>query len=78
MRPILVAGTTGQLARSMVDIGEQRAIPVVAVGRPKLDLENAEFDLPNRENRVATGHRQCGSIHGRRHGRIGTRTRVRN
>jgi dTDP-4-dehydrorhamnose reductase len=42
MRPILVAGTTGQLARSMVDTGEQRAIPVVAVGRPKLDVENAD------------------------------------
>ena len=42
MRPILVAGTTGQLARSLVDVGEQRAIPVVAVGRPELDLENAD------------------------------------
>ena len=42
MRPILVAGTTGQLARSLVDVGEQRAIPIVAVSRPKLDLENAD------------------------------------
>jgi len=42
MRPILVAGTTGQLARSLVDVGEQRAIPVVAVSRPELDLENAD------------------------------------
>ena len=42
MRPILVAGTTGQLARSLVDVGQQRAIPIVAVSRPKLDLENAD------------------------------------
>ena len=42
MRPILVAGTTGQLARSLVDVGEQRAIPIVAVSRPELDLENAD------------------------------------
>ena len=43
MRPILVAGTTGQLARSLVDVGQQRAIPIVAVSRPKLDLENADL-----------------------------------
>ena len=42
MRPILVAGTTGQLARSLVDVGQQRAIPIVAVSRPKLDLEKAD------------------------------------
>jgi dTDP-4-dehydrorhamnose reductase len=40
MRPILVAGKSGQLSRSLVDVGEQRAIPVVAVGRPECDLEN--------------------------------------
>jgi dTDP-4-dehydrorhamnose reductase len=41
MRPILVAGKSGQLSRSLVDVGEQRAIPLVAVGRPEFDLENA-------------------------------------
>jgi dTDP-4-dehydrorhamnose reductase len=41
MRPILVAGKSGQLSRSLIDVGEQRAIPVVAVGRPEFDLENA-------------------------------------
>jgi dTDP-4-dehydrorhamnose reductase len=42
MRPILVAGTTGQLARSLVDVGEKRAIPIVAVSRPEFDLENVD------------------------------------
>ena len=42
MRPILVAGATGQLARSLIDVGKQRAIPIVAVGRPELDMENGE------------------------------------
>jgi dTDP-4-dehydrorhamnose reductase len=41
MRSILVAGKSGQLARSLVDVGVQRTIPVVAVSRPEFDLENA-------------------------------------
>ena len=65
MRPILVAGTTGQLARSLVDVGEQRAIPVVAVSRPELDLENADSIYRAVRTVLATGHHQCGSIHGR-------------
>jgi dTDP-4-dehydrorhamnose reductase len=40
MRPILVAGKTGQLARCLVDVGGQRALPIVAVKRPELDLED--------------------------------------
>ena len=41
MRPILVAGKNGQLARSLVDVGEQRAIPILQLNRPEFDLENA-------------------------------------
>ena len=41
MRPILVAGKSGQLARGLVDIGRQRALPIVAFGRAEFDLENS-------------------------------------
>jgi len=41
MRPILVAGKTGQLARCLVDVAEQRALPIIAVGRPEFDLEDS-------------------------------------
>ena len=41
MRPILVAGKTGQLARSLVDVAEQRGLPIIAVGRPEFDLEDS-------------------------------------
>ena len=41
MRPILVAGKTGQLARCLVKVAEQRALPIVAVGRPEFDLEDS-------------------------------------
>jgi dTDP-4-dehydrorhamnose reductase len=41
MRPILVAGKTGQLARCLVAVAEQRALPIVAVGRPEFDLEDS-------------------------------------
>jgi dTDP-4-dehydrorhamnose reductase len=41
MRPILVAGKTGQLARCLVDVGRERALPIVAVKRPELDLEDS-------------------------------------
>ena len=41
MRPILVAGKTGQLARCLVDVAEQRALPIIAVGRPECDLEDS-------------------------------------
>jgi dTDP-4-dehydrorhamnose reductase len=41
MRPILIAGKSGQLARCLVESGAQRGTPVVAIGRPELDVENA-------------------------------------
>jgi dTDP-4-dehydrorhamnose reductase len=41
MGPILVAGKSGQLARCLVDIGRQRALPIVAVARAEFDLENS-------------------------------------
>ena len=41
MRPILVAGKTGQLAQCLVDVAEQRALPIIAVGRPEFDLEDS-------------------------------------
>jgi dTDP-4-dehydrorhamnose reductase len=41
-KPILVAGKSGQLARCLRDSAVLRNVPVVAVGRPDLDLENGE------------------------------------
>lgn len=40
MGPILVLGKTGQLARCLVDVAAQRALPIIAVGRPECDLED--------------------------------------
>src|SRR6266536_3227924 len=39
--PILVAGRSGQLARCLIDSAAQRRIPLVAIGRPELDVEDA-------------------------------------
>src|SRR5262249_36772867 len=41
MRPILIAGKSGQLARCLVESAAQRRIPIVAIGRPGLNLEDA-------------------------------------
>jgi dTDP-4-dehydrorhamnose reductase len=41
-KPILVAGKSGQLARCLRDSAVLRNVPVVAVGRPELGLENGE------------------------------------
>src|SRR5262245_22737871 len=41
MRPILIAGRSGQLARCLVESAAQRETQVVAVGRPQLDLQDA-------------------------------------
>src|SRR3989442_7103370 len=41
MRPILVAGRSGQLARGLVESAARRGINLVAIGRPQLDLEHA-------------------------------------
>jgi dTDP-4-dehydrorhamnose reductase len=41
-KPILVAGKSGQLARCLRDSAVLRNVPVVAIGRPDLDLENGE------------------------------------
>src|ERR1700751_1552638 len=41
-RPILVAGRSGQLARCLRDSAASRNVPIVAVGRPELDLEDGE------------------------------------
>ena len=41
-RPILVAGKSGQLARCLLDSAVLRNVPMVAVGRPELDLESGE------------------------------------
>ena len=40
MRPILVAGRSGQLARCLVESAAQRGTRVVAIGRPEIDLED--------------------------------------
>jgi dTDP-4-dehydrorhamnose reductase len=39
--PILVAGKTGQLARSLAEEGRLRGVPLIALGRPYLDLADA-------------------------------------
>jgi dTDP-4-dehydrorhamnose reductase len=39
--PILVAGKTGQLARSFAEEGRLRGVPLIAQGRPHLDLADA-------------------------------------
>ena len=41
MRPILVAGKSGQLARCLAESAAQRGIQLVAMGRPELDFEDA-------------------------------------
>ena len=41
MRPILVAGRSGQLARCLAESAARRGMNLVAIGRPELDLENA-------------------------------------
>lgn len=40
--PILVAGKTGQLAQAMTKLAGERAIPLIAVGRPELDIEDVK------------------------------------
>ncbi len=41
-KPILVAGKSGQLARCLRDSAALRDMPLVAVGRPELDIESGE------------------------------------
>lgn len=40
-QPIFVAGKTGQLARAIADLAFERDLPLVTVGRPELDLADA-------------------------------------
>ena len=48
-RPILIAGRTGQVARALLDLAVEYNVPLVAVGRPQLDLAD-----PASIERVAT------------------------
>jgi dTDP-4-dehydrorhamnose reductase len=41
-KPILIVGKNGQLARCLRDAAALRNLPVMAVGRPELDLETGE------------------------------------
>ena len=41
-KPILVAGKSGQLARCLRDLAVLRNVPLVAISRPELNLENGE------------------------------------
>ena len=50
-QPILVAGKTGQLARCLADEARRRIVPLVALGRPELDLTR-----PDLAARVLAGH----------------------
>jgi dTDP-4-dehydrorhamnose reductase len=43
---ILVVGKSGQLARALVQLSALRGVPLIAVGRPELDLEDAELVRP--------------------------------
>ena len=36
---ILVAGKNGQLARALTGLAAHRSVPLIAVGRPNLDIE---------------------------------------
>ncbi|MBR0740732.1 dTDP-4-dehydrorhamnose reductase [Bradyrhizobium liaoningense] len=40
VQPILIAGRNGQLARCLRELAAMRGLPVVALGRPELDLES--------------------------------------
>jgi len=40
-RPILVAGRSGQLSRSLAEDARARGVPLLAMGRPDLDLADA-------------------------------------
>lgn len=42
VQPILIAGRNGQLARCLHGLAAMRGLPVVALGRPELDLEHRE------------------------------------
>ena len=48
-RPILIAGRTGQVARALLDLAVEYNVPLVAVGRPPLDLAD-----PSSIERIAT------------------------
>jgi dTDP-4-dehydrorhamnose reductase len=39
-RVILVAGKSGQLARALTELAERRSVPLIAIGRPDLDIED--------------------------------------
>ena len=39
-RSLFVAGRTGQLARAMVVLADERKLPLIAVGRPQLELSD--------------------------------------
>ena len=41
-KPILIAGKNGQLARCLHDLAMRQDVPVVALGRPELDLESGD------------------------------------
>ena len=41
-RPILVVGKAGQLARSLADLAAEFELPLVALGRPDLDLQQPD------------------------------------
>ena len=40
--PIFVAGATGQVAQALVEAARRRGVPLVAYGRPLIDLERLE------------------------------------
>ena len=56
-RPILIAGRTGQVARALSDLAVEYNVPLVALGRPQLDLAN-----PDSIERVTTSIAPCAIV----------------
>ena len=51
-RSVLVVGRTGQLARALVAVANERNLPLVAAARPELDLSDA-----GSIDRIVSAHR---------------------
>ena len=62
MRPILVAGKSGQLARSWSHWGYSERYLLLRLAAPN-STSRMPFDRPSCEDRTASGHHQCCGIH---------------
>ena len=71
-RSLLVVGRTGQLARALVAVANERNLPLIAVARPELDLSDAESIDRIVNAHLSPGDRKCCRVHTCRQGRIGS------